>query len=159
MMKGVMLTKMKVVFLEDVSAKEKKGDIKEVSNGYARHYLLPKGLALAATEGAVKAAEKLVSDRERKRARQHDEYVEIAGQINGKELRFKGKSSARGTLHGSITSADIADKLSDLINVDIDKKKIALKNSLHKVGEYEVDVVFSRDAVAKIKVIVEGAAD
>ena len=61
MMKGVMLTKMKVVFLEDVSAKEKKGDIKEVSNGYARHYLLPKGLALAATEGAVKAAEKLVS--------------------------------------------------------------------------------------------------
>ena len=159
MMKGVMLTKMKVVFLEDVSAKEKKGDIKEVSNGYARHYLLPKGLALAATEGAVKAAEKLVSDRERKRARQHDEYVELAGQINGKELRFQGKSSARGTLHGSITSADIADKLSDLINVDVDKKKISLKNSLHKVGEYEVDVVFARDAVAKIKVIIEGAAD
>ncbi len=149
---------MKVVFLEDVSAKEKKGDIKEVSDGYARHYLLPRGLALAATEGAVKAAEKLVSDRERKRARQHDEFVEIAGQINGKELRFKGKSSAKGTLHGSITSADIADRLSDLINVDIDKKKIVLKNSLHKVGEYEVEVVFARDAVAKIMVIIEGEA-
>ena len=150
---------MKVVFLEDVSAKEKKGDIKEVSDGYARHYLLPKGLALAATEGAVKAAEKLAADRERKRARQHDEYVEIAGQISGKELRFTGKSSAKGTLHGSITSADIADRLSDLINIEIDKKKIALKNSIHKVGEYEVDVVFARDAVAKIKVIVEGASD
>ena len=149
---------MKVVFLEDVSAKEKKGDIKEVSDGYARHYLLPKGLALPATAAAVKTAEKLVGDRERKRARLHDEYVELAGQINGKELRFKGKSSARGTLHGSITSADIADRLSDLINVDIDKKKIALKNSLHKVGEYEVEVVFARDAVAKIKVIVEGEA-
>ncbi|MCX5996662.1 MAG: 50S ribosomal protein L9 [Chloroflexi bacterium] len=150
---------MKVVFLEDVSAKEKKGDIKEVADGYARHYLLPKGLALPATTDAVKTAEKLVSDRERKRARQHDEYVELAGQINGKELRFKGKSSARGTLHGSITSADIADRLSDLINVDVDKKKIALKNSLHKVGEYEVEVVFARDAVAKIKVIVEGLTD
>jgi len=150
---------MKVVFLEDVSAKEKKGDIKEVSNGYARHYLLPKGLALAATEGAVKAAEKLVSDRERKRVRQHDEYVELAGQINGKELRFKGKSSAKGTLHGSITSADIAEKLSDLINVDVDKKKIVLKSSLHKVGEYEIDVVFTKDAVAKIRVIVESVAD
>ncbi len=150
---------MKVVFLEDVSAKEKKGDIKEVSDGYARHYLLPKGLALPATAAAVKTAEKLVGDRERKRARLHDEYVELAGQINGKELRFKGKSSARGTLHGSITSADIADRLSDLINVDIDKKKIALKNSLHKVGEYEVEVVFARDAVAKIKVIVEGLTD
>ena len=159
MTKGVMLTSMKVVFLEDVSAKEKKGDIKEVSDGYARHYLLPKGLALPATAAAVKTAEKLVGDRERKRARLHDEYVELAGQINGKELRFKGKSSARGTLHGSITSADIADRLSDLINVDIDKKKIALKNSLHKVGEYEVEVVFARDAVAKIKVIVEGLTD
>lgn len=158
MIEGVMLTGMKVVFLEDVSAKEKKGDIKEVSAGYARHYLLPRGLALPATEGAVKTAEKLAGDRERTRARQHDEYVEIAGQINGKELRFKGKSSAKGTLHGSITSADIADRLSDLINVDIDKKKIALKNSLHKVGEYEVEVVFARDAVAKIKVIVEGEA-
>ena len=145
MTKGVMLTSMKVVFLEDVSAKEKKGDIKEVSDGYARHYLLPKGLALPATAAAVKTAEKLVGDRERKRARLHDEYVELAGQINGKELRFKGKSSARGTLHGSITSADIADRLSDLINVDIDKKKIALKNSLHKVGEYEVEVVFARE--------------
>lgn len=150
---------MKVVFLEDVSAKEKKGDIKEVSDGYARHYLLPKGLALPATAGAVKAAEKLVSDRERKRARLHDEYVQLAGQISGKELRFKGKSSAKGTLHGSITSADIADKLSDLVNVDIDKKKVALKTSLHKLGEYEVDIVFARDAVAKIKVIVEGLAD
>jgi len=150
---------MKVVFLEDVSAKERKGDIKEVSNGYARHYLLPRGLALSATAGAVKAAEKLTSDRERKRVRQHDEYAELAKQINGKELRFKGKSSAKGTLHGSITTADIADKLSDLINVDIDRKKIALKTSLHKVGNYEVEVVFNKDAAAKIMVIIEGEAD
>ncbi len=149
---------MKVVFLEDVSAKEKKGDIKEVSNGYARHYLLPRGLALPATAGAVKAAEKITSDRERKRVRQHDEYAELAQQINGKELRFKGKSSARGTLHGSITTADIAEKLSDLINVDIDRKKIALKASLHKVGNYEVEVVFTKDAAAKIMVIIEGEA-
>jgi large subunit ribosomal protein L9 len=148
---------MKVVFLEDVSAKERKGDIREVSDGYARHFLLPKGLALPATAGAVKAAEKLSADRERKRARQHDEYVELAGKVTGKELRFKGKASAKGTLHGSITSADIADRLSDLINVDIDKKKVALKSSLHKVGEYDVDIVFARDAVATIKIIIEGA--
>lgn len=150
---------MKVVFLEDVSAKERKGDIKEVADGYARHFLLPRGLALPATGGAVKAAEKLTAERERKRARQHDEYVQLAGQISGKELRFKGKASAKGTLHGSITSADIADQLSDLVNVDIDKKKIALKSSLHKIGEYDVEIVFSKDATATIKVIVEGEAD
>jgi large subunit ribosomal protein L9 len=149
---------MKVVFIEDISAKEKKGDIKEVSNGYARNYLLPRGLALPATAGAVKAAEKISQQRERKRVRQHDEYVELAGQIEGKELRFKGKASSKGTLHGSITSADIADRLSNLINVDIDKKKIVLKNSLHNIGEYEIEVVFSKDATAKIKVIIEREA-
>jgi len=150
---------MKVVFIEDVSAKEKKGDIKEVSDGYARHFLLPRGLALPATTGAVKAAEKISQERERKRVRQQDEYAELAKQIEGKEVRFKGKASSKGTLHGSITSADIADKLSNLINVDIDKKKIALKNSLHNVGEYEVEVVFSRDATAKIMVIIERETD
>jgi large subunit ribosomal protein L9 len=147
---------MKVVFLEDVSVKEKKGDIKEVSDGYARNYLLPRGLALAATPGAVKAAMKISEERERKRVRLHDEYVDLAKQINGKELHFSGKSSAKGTLHGSITAADIAEQLSKMINVDVDRKKIALKSSLHKLGSHEVDVVFSKDATAKITVTIEG---
>ncbi len=146
---------MKVVFIEDVSHKEKRGDIKEVSDGYARNYLLPRGLALPATPGAIKSAEKIAQEREKKRAREHGEYVELAGQIEGKELHFKAKSSARGTLHGSITAADIAQELSKLANVEVDRKKIALKGPLHKVGEHEVDVIFSRDAMAKIKVIIE----
>ena len=149
---------MKVVFLEDVSVKEKKGDIKDVSDGYARNYLLPRGLALPATPAAIKEAKKITEERERKRARQHDEYVELAKQIEGKELRFKAKASSRGTLHGSITTADIAAELSNLINVDIDRKKIALKTPLHKVGTHEVDVVLAKDASAKIAVIIEGEA-
>lgn len=147
---------MKVVFIEDVSAKEKKGDIKEVSDGYARNYLLPRGLALPATQGALKAAQKISEDRERKRVRQHDEYVELAKKIDGTELKFKSKASSKGKLHGSITSADIADKLSDAVKVDIDRKKILLKSSLHNIGTYEVDVVFSKDASAKIAVVIEG---
>ena len=147
---------MKVVFIEDVSAREKKGDIKEVSDGYARNFLLPRGLAMPATPGSVKAAQKIAEERERKRVRQHDEYLALAAQINGQELNFKGKASAKGTLHGSITSTDIADKLSRLINVEVDRKKIALKNTLHKVGTHDVEVVFSKDAVATIKVVIEG---
>lgn len=149
---------MKVVFLDDVSAKEKKGDIKEVADGYARHFLLPRGLAIPATEGAVKSAKKLTDERERKRQRQHEEFVELAKKIEGQELKFQGKSSSKGTLHGSVTSADIAAKLSDLINVEIDKKKIVLKSSLHKVGSYEVDIVLAKDAAAKINVIIEEKA-
>jgi len=149
---------MKVVFIEDVSTKEKKGDIKEVSDGYARNFLLPRGLALPATPGTVKAAEKIAQERERKRERMHEEYVELAKQIEGKELIFKGKASSKGTLHGSITAADVADRLSDLINVHIDKKKISMKSSLHNVGEYDVQVIFSKDATAGIKVIIEREA-
>ena len=145
---------MKVVFLEDVSAKERKGEIKEVADGYARHFLLPRGLAIPATAGAVKSAQKLSEERERKRKRQHDEYVELAQQLEGKELKFEAKASLKGTLHGSITAADIAAKLSDLVNIEIDKKKIALENSLHKIGTYEVEVVLAGDARAKINVIV-----
>jgi large subunit ribosomal protein L9 len=150
---------MKVVFLEDVSHKEKKGDIKEVSDGYASHFLLPRGLAIAATPGAVKSAQKLTEDRERKRKRQYDEYVELAKQIDGKELKFKGKASSKGTLHGSITSSDIAAKLSDLVNAEIDRKKIVLKGTLNKVGAHEVEVALAKDATAKINVIIEGDAD
>ena len=146
---------MKVVFLEDVSTKEKKGDIKEVADGYARHFLLPRGLAIPATEGAVQSARKLSEERERKRKRQHDEYAELAKQVEGKELKFEARASSKGTLHGSITSADIAAKLSDIVNAEIDKKKIALENSLHKIGDYEVEVVLAGDARAKIKVIIE----
>jgi len=149
---------MKVVFLEDVSAKEKKGDIKDVSDGYARNYLLPRGLALPATPAAIKEAKKITEERERKRARQHDEYVELAKQIEGKELHFKAIASSKGTLHGSITTTDIATELSNLINVDIDRKKIALKTPLHKVGIHEIDVVLAKDASAKIAVIIEGEA-
>ncbi len=147
---------MKVVFLEDVTSKEKKGDIKDVAEGYARNYLIPRGLALPATPSAIKAAQKLTEERERKRARQHDEFVELARQIEGKELKFKAKASARGTLHGSVTTADIAAQLSDLVNVEIDRKKIALKTPLHKVGAHEVDVVFAKDASARITVVIEG---
>jgi large subunit ribosomal protein L9 len=145
---------MRVVFLEDVSVKEKKGDIKEVSDGYARNFLLPRGLALAATAGAVKTAQRLSDEKGKKRLRQHEEYVELAKQINGKEVQFTGKSSSRGTLHGSITAADIAERLSAVAKVDVDRKKIALKSSLHKLGSYDVDVIFTKDAVAKIKVII-----
>jgi large subunit ribosomal protein L9 len=115
-------------------------------------------LALPATPGAVKAAEKIVQERERKRERMHEEYVELAKQIEGKELVFKGKASSKGTLHGSITAADVADRLSHLVNVDIDKKKISMKSSLHNVGEYDVQVIFSKDATAGIKVIIEREA-
>ncbi|MDD5313162.1 MAG: 50S ribosomal protein L9 [Dehalococcoidia bacterium] len=150
---------MKVVFLDDVSAKEKRGDIKEVSDGYARNYLLPKGLAMPATPSAIKAAKKITEERERKRARQQEEYVELARQMEGKELRFKAKASAKGTLHGSVTTADIADRLSKLMNAEIDKKKIELKNPLHTIGTHEVEIVLVKDAVAKILVIIEEETD
>ena len=146
---------MKVVYLEDVSAKEKKGDIREISDGYARNFLIPKGLAIPATESSIKAAKKITEEREKKRARQYNEFVELAKEMNGKELFFKAKASTKGTLHGSVTAADIAERLTKIMNAEIDKKKVALKAPLHKIGLHEVKIVLMKDAIAEVKVIIE----
>src|SRR4030042_301285 len=145
---------MKVIFLKDVS-KGKKGEIKEVADGYARNFLLPKGLALLATPSATKAAEALSGEKAERQARQHEELSRIAQELEGKELHFKAKAGAKGRLHGAITSANIADELSKLSGFEIDKKKVELEEPLHDLGSYAVGINLGAGSAAKIKVIIE----
>lgn len=146
---------MKVVFIKDVSAKGKKGDIKEVADGYARNYLLPQGLAIPATSAAIKAAKVQSEENAQRQARLQEELSEMAHLLDGKELHFKARAGVKGRLHGAITSADIAAKASQLININIDKKKIKLDESLHQLGIHEVSINMSKGLEAKIKVIIE----
>jgi large subunit ribosomal protein L9 len=146
---------MKVVFLKDVSSKGKAGEMREVADGYARNFLFPKGLALPATEGAVKTAKVQAEEKSRHRARLHEELSELAKLIDGKEIHFKARAGENGKLHGSITTGDIAEKLSSLVNVDVDKKKIELDEPLRQIGSHEVSIGFSKDVGAKVKVIIE----
>ena len=146
---------MKVIFLKDVSSKGKAGEIREVADGYARNFLLPKGLALPATQEAIKSAKNLAEERVRREARSQEELSELAKLIGDKELHFKARAGEKGKLHGSITSADIAAELSKLVNVEIDKKKVVLNEPLRQLGDHEVSINFSKDIEAKIKVIIE----
>ena len=145
---------MKVIFLKD-APKGKKGEIKEVADGYARNFLLPKGLALLATPSAMKAAKVISEEKADREARQHDELNKIAQGLEGKDLYFKAKAGAKGRLHGAITSANIADELSKLAGFEIDKKKIELEEPLHNLGSYDVGINLGAGSEAKIKVVIE----
>jgi len=145
---------MKVIFLKD-APKGKKGEIKDVADGYARNFLLPKGLATLATPSAEKAAKVLSEEKAEREARQREELGRIAQEFKGKELRFKVKAGAKGRLHGAITSADIADEFSKLTGFEIDKKRVELEEPLHNLGDYEVPINLGTGSETKIKVVIE----
>ncbi|MCX6009971.1 MAG: 50S ribosomal protein L9 [Chloroflexi bacterium] len=145
---------MKVIFLKD-APKGKKGEIKEVADGYARNFLFPKGVALPATPSAIKAAKVLSDEKAESQARQREELSRIVQELEGKELHFKAKAGAKGRLHGAITTASIADELSRLTGFEIDKKKVELEEPLHHVGSYDVMINLGTGAEAKIKVVIE----
>jgi len=146
---------MKVIFTKDVSSKGKKGEIKDVADGYAMHYLLPRGLAMPASQTNVKERENWEKVEERRKIRHESEINALLEQINGKELKFTARAGTKGRLHGSITSADIAAELSKQINVDVDKRVVALSEPLHTLGTHEVIIRYGKDAEAKVTAIIE----
>ncbi len=146
---------MKVVFLKDVSTKGKRGEIRDVANGYARNFLFPRGLAMPATAGAIKIAKVQSEEKSQRQARQQEEINELIQQLEAKELHLKARAGAKGRLHGAITSADIAHGLSQLVNIEIDKKKIELDEPLHHLGSYEVTISLAKGSEARLKVVIE----
>jgi large subunit ribosomal protein L9 len=145
---------MKVIFLKDVP-KGKRGEIKEVADGYARNFLFPKGMALPATPSATKEAKLLLDKKVEHQTRQQEEQSKVAQELEGKELQFKAKAGAKGRLHGAITSADIAEELSRVTGLEIDKKRVEMDEPLHQLGDYEIVINLGTGSVAKIKVIIE----
>jgi len=145
---------MKVIFLKNVP-KGKRGEIKEVADGYARNFLLPKGIALLATPSVIKAAKAISDEKAESQARQHEELSRMVEELEGKELHFKARAGVKGRLHGAITTASIVDELSRLTGFDIDKKKVELEEPLHHLGSYDVMINLGTGAEAKIKVVIE----
>ncbi len=145
---------MKVIFLEDVANVASAGEIKEVANGYARNFLIPKKLALLANSPAATLAEAQRKIKARSQAQPREELVELAQQLEGKEVALKGRAGAKGRLHGSITNADIATKLQNISNLVVDKKKIELTKPIRQLGSYEVTIRLASDITPKIIVMV-----
>jgi large subunit ribosomal protein L9 len=142
---------MKVIFLQDVPQLAQAGQVKEVADGYARNYLIPRKLAALAQPSAVSQLEIRARKME---AHLTTELQELAGQLEGKEVSLKAKAGAKEKLYGSITSADIAAELKNATGLEIDKRKIGLEEPIRQLGSYEVVIKLGRDIAPKIMVTV-----
>jgi large subunit ribosomal protein L9 len=146
---------MKVVLLEDVLGKGKAGEIREVSKGYAKNFLLPRGLALIATPTVIKQVESRLEKEKLEESIDRERLVELAAQIEGKETRFKARIGAGDRLFGSITAADVAEQLSAAVGSVVDKKKIDIEKPFRQAGSYEIAVKLASDIQPRITVVIE----
>ncbi|MDN4071445.1 MULTISPECIES: 50S ribosomal protein L9 [Fictibacillus] len=142
---------MKVVFLQDVKGKGKKGEVKNVSEGYARNYLLPNKLATEATKGALSVVEGQKKSEEKKAAAVLEEAKQLKEKLSKMEVEIKTKSGEGGRVFGSVTSKQIADGLKKM-NVTIDKRKIDLTNPIRSLGYTNVPVKLHPEVTGTIKV-------
>jgi len=144
----------KVVFLQDVPKVAKAGEIKEVADGYGRNFLIPKKLALLANSPALSAMETQLKIKARSQDQEEAELVELAHQLEGKEITLKAKVGAKEHLYGSITSADITAELQNTTGLVVDKRKVELAEPIRQLGSYEVAIRLAKDTIPKIKVTV-----
>ena len=144
---------MKVILKQDVKGTGKKGDIIDVRDGFAKNFLLKKGLAEQASSVAVNSLKIQKEAEERRRAEEIKQIKELAGRMDKSKVEVKIKCGENGKVFGSVTSKEIASKLADL-GFDVDKKKILLKEGLKTVGEYPVEIRLMEGVSAKITVSV-----
>jgi large subunit ribosomal protein L9 len=143
---------MKVVLLADVKGHGKKGDLVEASDGYARNFLLPKGLAKEATKGVLNEV-KGKSDA----AAYHKEQEKIAAKetaekIDGAKVVIKSKAGENGKLFGKVTNQNVADAMKYQLHVVIDKRKIVMPDGIKTIGSHEVEIKIYPEISAKITV-------
>ncbi|MBI4760707.1 MAG: 50S ribosomal protein L9 [Chloroflexota bacterium] len=150
---------MKVMLLKDVYKLGRAGDIKKVADGYGRNFLIPQGLAVLATAGALKQAEKVRKQAEIRRAELNSELKGLAEQIKGITLTFAAKAGETGKLYGSITTQDVATALSEQTRYEIKKHQVDMQ-PIRNLGEFTAHIRLTMDLVPEIKIIVhrEGEA-
>ena len=145
---------MKVIFLKDVPGIARAGETKEVADGYARNFLLPKKLAALVSSQTTSQLEAQRRSQVRKQEQVESELAKMASQLEGKEVILKAKAGAKERLYGRITSADIAAELEKVTGLAMDKRKIELGEPIRKLGSFDVAIRLAKDVVPKIKVTV-----
>ena len=143
---------MKVILLQDVEGLGKAGDLKEVANGYARNYLVPKRLAAGATPGLIANRTQRIAAEQRKVEKQAEVNRQLAERVGQASLTFKAKVGSQGRLYGSITSQDIASALRETENITIDRRLIELSEPIRTLGTFSVPVKIGSQGQPKITV-------
>ncbi|MFS8541007.1 MAG: 50S ribosomal protein L9 [Tissierellales bacterium] len=143
---------MKVILLKDVKGLGKEGELVNAKDGYARNFLIPRKLAVEATDANLKKWEE---DMARKRQKQQEEYeraLKLKEKIEGVSIEIKSKAGEGGKLFGSITSKDIAEALKKQHKIDVDKKKVDMKNNIKTLGTTTVEIKVYPEITATLKV-------
>lgn len=143
---------MKVILLEDVKSMGKKGDIVNASDGYARNFLIPKGMAVEANAGNVKQAEQKKQNELVKKEKEREAALQLKQEVEKMTVLIKTTAGKNGKLFGSITNKDIAEAMEQQYKLKMDKKKIHLKDPIKDVGHYEAEVKLYPEISAALKV-------
>lgn len=146
---------MKVILLKNVDNLGKEGDLVTVKDGYARNYLLPRGIATEATKGNVKEWKLRQRAEEKKAEAEYEEALKIKEKLDEIEIKFIKKAGEEGRLFGSITSQDISDALKEKHNITIDKRKIAMEDNIKTLGTTIVEIKVYPNVVSSIKIEVD----
>ena len=148
---------MKVILLQDVKGKGKKGQMIEVSDGYARNYMLPRKIAVEATADAVNTMRMNDKAAAEKAAKERAEAMEISKKLRDMTLVVTAKGGGAGRLFGSVTNAEIADALAKKTGIKLDKRKIVISEPIKNVGTYTVTCKLGYEITAPLTVKIEEA--
>ncbi len=150
---------MKVMLTKDVYKLGRAGDVKKVADGYGRNFLIPQGLAVLATAGALKQIERIKGKAEIRRTSLNEELKGISEQINGVALDFIVKAGETGKLYGSITTQDVATALTEKVRFEVKRQQVDMQ-PVREIGEYTAHIRLTMDLVPEIKITVhrEGEA-
>jgi large subunit ribosomal protein L9 len=144
----------KVVLREDVESLGKKGDLLDVADGYARNYLVPRGLALQATKGVVAQSEAMRRNREAREVRDREAAQQLADRLTGTPVVVTARAGEGGKLFGSVTTADIAAAVESATGVEVDRRKLTLAEPIREVGDVEVPLRLHADVEVVLAVSV-----
>jgi large subunit ribosomal protein L9 len=147
----------RVILKAEVRGLGRTGEVKDVADGYARNYLLPKGLAIEATGGELKVLAQERQSEKTKKDRVHQDAESLATRLGDVTLVFKLKAGEQGKTFGSVTAKDVADALKKEAKADIDKTKIVLHEPLRSLGIHKVEVRLLSDVRASVTVAIEPA--
>ncbi len=150
--------KMKVLLVQDVDKLGQAGDIKEVAGGFGRNYLIPKGYAVLATRGQIRQVEERIQAKRRRDEASRRDAEALAARLAGQTLRFAVRVGELDRLYGSVTNADIAQKIQEQVAIDIDRRKILLEDPIKRIGIYPITIRLMAGVEPVINVVVESEA-
>lgn len=145
---------MRVLFLEDVEGVAQGGEVKDVKMGFARNYLIPKQLATRVTRDALRQVVRLKKEADATRLKMMTDMRALGEELDGTQVNVEMRAGTSGRLYGSVTTAIVAEKLSEKVEREIDRRSISIPDSIREVGSYELRVRLHQEVEAKIALLV-----